>query len=159
MEKIILAASERHFKNNAIISPHGCTKGKSYLTYLISHLYAHRGIHTHRHAHTQIGVHTQSHTHRHNHTPEFAGTQRVTHMCALTKRCVHTHIQRIPCGDTSTATPQCQHVCTDIQAHMLTHRHAPSTHLFTTGLRARSYTEVYPHKSTYAHTAVKTQQS
>ena len=36
MEKIILAATERHFKNNAIISQHECTKGKSYLTNLIS---------------------------------------------------------------------------------------------------------------------------
>ena len=123
------------------------------------HLYEHRGMHTHRHAHTQIGVHTRSHTHRHNHTPQLARTQTVTDMSALTKRCVHTCFQRIPCGDTGTATPQCQHVRTDIQAHMLTHMHTPSTHLFATGLCARSCTEVYTHKSTYVHRAVKTEQS
>ena len=38
MEKIILDATERHLKNNAIIrhSQHGYTKGKSCLTNLIS---------------------------------------------------------------------------------------------------------------------------
>jgi len=36
MEKIILGTSERHVKNNAIISQHGFIKGKSCLTNLIS---------------------------------------------------------------------------------------------------------------------------